>query len=298
MVGPEDAGPRMFERLILPRAEAAYRPLSHKWPTDPTHLVHETRVACRRLVEALALVEPALPEDLGPRLKRNAKRLRRALGARREADVMKADFEALLARAKLPTDTGAVVTQMMLRHGDHELTRAREHFSTRRLRRRLDRVEAAAALVPKRRQLRELAAPHLFQRALEPEDKIACLEQPEASAEHHALRIHFKRLRYGLEMLLPVFPDAFDRSDMLDVCKELQEGLGVVQDANDLLSFLGAEALRAHVDETSLDILRDYARAEREQRREHAARVVRELAPDLLGATRRAAGRIGQLELI
>ena len=293
---PEDRGRKVFARLIVPLASEVYGPPSLPWPDDPEALVHDTRVASRRLVEGLELVSPALPASTVRKLRRDAKRLRRALGARREADVMRADFERLLARTQLPPSTGAELLDALVESGQRGLDAARERFHPRRLGKMYARVRDAESEFSKKESLRSVAGPHLYRRATEPEHRLEGLADPDAVSAHHALRIDMKRLRYTLETLTAVYPEAFEGRDPLPTCKKVQDAFGVLQDADDLRRFLEREDLARRLDETALDVLRDLALEEMEDRRRKAEEIGEALVPDLLALARRAAGRIGALE--
>lgn len=287
--------------ILLPRARATYVPPSEPWPDDPEDLVHDVRVASRRLVEALELAGPLLPEKTAQRLKKDAKQLRRALGARREADVMHKDLRRLARDAELPEEVVNPVGDVLGVSGGDSLRAVRARYTHERLMKARQRVAKACASPTRSANWREVGGPHLYARASQPEARLPHLDRPEEAGEHHALRVELKRLRYAVEILSEVFPDELSPDEVLPPLKRLQDALGTLQDATDLIRFLERDDVRGAVTRAESNgdgyaRLREAALEQRGRRHARAVEVAADTAPDLLGRLRRAAGKIGQLE--
>ena len=292
---PDDCGADVFESLVLERSRDVYLPPSGPWPDDPTDMVHDVRVASRRLVEALDLARPLLKPARHARLVRDAKRLRKALGTRREADVMLSDFRILAEESQLPASTASGIADALTRAGIEGLAAAHAKYTPKRLRKAGLRVQQALDEVERPLSWRELGAPHLYLRATAPEEKLLKMEDPEALPVHHALRVDMKRLRYATEILAEVFPDELDRQALIPRLKEMQDALGSLQDASDLLRFLDRPIVKNPTRDAEHAQLVKGARAIVTLRHRRAAETVSDIAPVLFGRLRRAAGRIGPL---
>lgn len=294
---PEQRGSKLLRHLLVPRAHDVYVPPSRPWPDDPETLVHDVRVASRRLVEAVDLAGPLLPDKTRFRLRRTAKRFRQALGLRRQADVLLADFRELVLRAGCPSETAARVAEALNQAQHTGLSDVRAEYGPKRLLRAGIRVVAATESTLQNLNWRQIGGPHLYLRATTPEKRLAALADPTQEEEHHDLRVDFKRLRYAAEILGEVFPEEMAESAQLRDLKRIQDALGELQDGYDLLAFIQRDEVRGSADETQLKRLEDLARAHKDERHARARDVVQRRAPDVLGGLRRAAGRIGQLEI-
>src|SRR5947209_4297936 len=74
-------------KLIGHRAHQVYAAAAEPWPEDSVELIHDLRVATRRLREGLAMASPLLHRKKVRRADRRAQKLGRVLGERRMADV-------------------------------------------------------------------------------------------------------------------------------------------------------------------------------------------------------------------
>jgi CHAD domain-containing protein len=200
-------------------------------------LVHDRRVAIRRLRTAIEVFEPALPRKAAKSARRDLKDVFATLGARRDADV------ALAALAEL----------------EPRLTAA-DRAGYKGLAERIDRegagagpvdlgalvegVQAARAVAEKGRAnggpaagsaLRKSAA----RRIADLRAGLDALRDPADAEAVHALRKSAKRLRYVLEAGEPVLGSA--GADGADAARELQDTLGVLHDSDVLV-----ERIRAH----------------------------------------------------
>ena len=101
--------PNPSELLIRQRMNALTRALPGATQGDPL-LVHQARVASRRLREALPLVASGAK---GRKLERAARRLTRALGPVRELDVALEMLEAMTTGSEAPRGAIAKLRQVV-----------------------------------------------------------------------------------------------------------------------------------------------------------------------------------------
>lgn len=210
--------------------------------------VHDMRVASRRTREAMRLLAPAYESAEFARLFRRIRRVTRALGPVRDADVFIAAMAGLAPG--LPADGRSVA---MLAVGYRGALRERE---LRRLVRALDRIDlrsqrtrfdqllenplgGSIAGVP----LAELAAAAIASRL-----EVVAATQADAlasgaPAQLHALRIAYKRLRYAAEVFAPVYGERFE--PLHEVLTAYQNRLGELHDAHVFAEALRDPGLRA-----------------------------------------------------
>jgi CHAD domain-containing protein len=291
---PDTADAALTYPVLLPRVRAVYAQAARPWPEDTEALVHDVRVATRRLAAALALLRPLLGGGAARRGRRRAKALRNALGVSREADVMVADFRRL-AEATALDDAAVHALDALIERGQAALQKTSAAYPPERLLRHgLDLLSTAAA-PPHRGDLRGLAAPHLYAAVTAAEALLEPLQHPHRPEEHHQLRIECKHVRYAVELLAPAFPELLDGPALADAMKGVQDALGVLNDAQDLREWLQASLLDEAVGAAAAAEIRTRAEAERQARYEAARDLVLADAPRLFGELRRAAGLMGQL---
>jgi CHAD domain-containing protein len=192
--------------------------------------VHDLRVASRRLRAALSLLEAAgVPE--ARKWRKTVRRVTRALGRARDLDVQIGFLRRFIARNRGIADVPRLKARLEARR------RAVQKDVLRALRRVEDsgvlddiarlgpagRVPAAAtargrAAVQVRRRLRSLLELAPF------------VPREDAAEGHHRLRIAAKRLRYVLEIFLPVFGRRAEA--WIRAIRELQEVLGELHDGD------------------------------------------------------------------
>ena len=191
--------------------------------------VHDLRVAIRRCRSIAAAMEEIDPDPAWPEMRKAARKLFRALGALRDAQVMdqwvkKLGPEADPVRAHLQASFESKEPQLR-EESLHSVAkfdqRAWKHFArTLRQRRRLVPAGSLAA---------ECLALERFESAKELHAKALRTEKPKP---WHALRIGLKRFRYTVESLLPE-----QYATWSDNLKRIQDLLGEVHDL-DVLSEL------------------------------------------------------------
>jgi CHAD domain-containing protein len=195
--------------------------------------VHDMRVASRRLREAMRLLAPVYPAREFAVWYKRIRRITRALGPVRDADVFIDDF------SRMVPDLGeggrrAIAFTIGYRMGRREreldalnselgrldLTANRKSFSKL--------VRSAASGPEADRPLADFAHAAIAERAA-----TVFGAQPSALDEakvlrQHALRIDYKRLRYAVEVFAPCYGDDFD--EVHDTLTTFQDVLGNLHD--------------------------------------------------------------------
>jgi CHAD domain-containing protein len=177
--------------------------------------VHDMRVASRRLRETMRLLEPLYPHREFKRWYKRVRRITRALGPVRDADVFIAEF-AGFGKNLGQGGRRAVAFLIGRRMGtrEHQLVKLNRELSrldladNRRSLRNLARSVCDSA--DAKRSLAEFAHAQVAQRASVVFGALPGALPEENVAEQHALRIDFKRLRYAVEVFAPVYCEDFD----------------------------------------------------------------------------------------
>lgn len=211
---------------------------------DPEHL-HRMRVASRRLRAAARLFAPCWPRAWRPRWRRELRRLTRALGAARDLDVQLIWLSARLAGLPGDSPERPGLARLRLRleqareRGQRRVVRALTRFETRT-------APALAAFLARRHGFGPVPAPTADARAAARAALAPLLAEllahaphltdPAAAAEHHALRIAAKRLRYALEIFAPLDPEPLGAA--LRAARRLQSKLGDLHDCDVWIAFV------------------------------------------------------------
>jgi len=210
--------------------------------------VHRTRVSARRLRASFALFDGTLPTETLHRWDRRVRRLARALGDARDLDVQMDFLDVWMGGLDLGSARPGL-DRLRLR-----LVQRRRR-AQRRLDAKLRRFERSGVAEQIEELLREsavragLAAGHgapVWLPAIAAARIMAFVEQvlihepfveqPERVEELHQMRIAAKRLRYALEIVLPLYEGRL--TEPLEVAKSLQRQLGEIHDADVWLEFL------------------------------------------------------------
>jgi triphosphatase len=211
---------------------------------DPEHL-HDMRVASRRMRAALRLFRSTLPPEEADGLRLQLREVARALGAVRDLDVFIIQLGELSEKL---VGADADACEPLLRHLFRSRGRARRQMmkllddaSFVSLKRALaSRMRAGAVHeTPEAGRSILTAGPVLIRRCRRRVLQSGRGLGPDSpAADYHGLRIRGKRLRYALEFLEGVYgPSA---RDLIDVLVEMQDQLGLLQDAR-----VSVQALRA-----------------------------------------------------
>lgn len=217
--------------------------------------VHDLRVAIRRCRSVAAAMEEIDPDPAWPALRKAARKLFRALGGLRDAQVMdewvkKLGPETDPVRAHLQTSFESKEPQLR-----EEALRAVEKFDAK-LWKHLERaLRKRSQLVPPGGLAAECLALERFESAKELHARALRTEKPKP---WHALRIGLKRFRYTVESLLPEQYAVWS-----DNLKRVQDLLGEIHDL-DVLSDLVKKSEFVET-EDSLNVWAEIIGRERQQ---------------------------------
>ncbi len=230
--------------------------------------VHQLRIATRRAVAAIDAFADLLDPRALARARKRFTRLRRAAGGVRDADVALVTLRAHRESAAPGSPERAALDRLI------DLTRKQRSRARQRLRKAAERTTPAKLRHIRRRLLRTLPdGPSPTLHALADAAIDARLEALRAAsspdlrdlANVHQLRIQVKRLRYSLELFDPCF-DPAAAAEALDRLASLQERLGQINDASQLLARLESAAadLEPREDGSVAEGLRRLITAQRE----------------------------------
>ena len=204
--------------------------------------LHRMRVASRRLRSLLPLVSDCLPAKRGVRWRRRLRRVTRALGDARDADVQAVCLQDALEDCRDDSHRPGL-ERLLLRFRQRRgalqapLTDTLERLASGR---RMRRMEMALRYLLATSQLYADAesARHTYARCRSA--IMRCLEEvlaaaatihgPQCSTELHSTRIAVKRLRYTMQAFAPLYPDTL--SDAIRAARRLQDVLGNVHDCD------------------------------------------------------------------
>lgn len=242
--------------------------------------VHQLRVASRRVQEALPLVSDGRHRRRVKRADRRVRGLRRALGPVRERDVslsLLGDIESahpeMDSAARLVRHSIQAERAEALRRAADYLGERSPQDLTRKLTRAVgekpfDDVDAAARRAGTTWEV-SLAA-RVVRRARELEEAVDHAGALYAADRLHEARVAGKKLRYALELGHEARLRRWDSA--VRTLKQIQDGLGALQDCETLLGHVRSVSAAQPTDE-SLDRL---TRLLEQEAREHHARYLRQ----------------------
>jgi len=215
------------------------RTLVHRLPgafAGRTKAVHRARVTSRRLREVLATIAAAWPDLRAERVRKEVRRVTRALGPLREIDVAIHEFDRRPGREQWSPDSIAVVRARLERQRERRAAKVaakgakydRAHLRDR-CRDLASRLSAVRGDAPWWHAL----TTRVVRRAAGVRVAAAACGTLYAPEPLHALRIAIKKLRYALELVPDLGPDL--RRALL-VLKRAQRGFGQLHDVQMLLA--------------------------------------------------------------
>ena len=227
---------------FLKRLDALTGEIGGVRKAEDIECLHRMRVASRRLRAAMGIFADCFPGKRPRTWQTEVRRITRVLGLARDKDVQIEFVEGFLAGLREPTYRPGIA-RLVLR-----LRQERERLQGRILK-GLDRLEVSGVTAEMGRVLRRVqvhsrlkhvpgSSPAVFQRACQAistrlEDLLVYepfTHQPQCKAEHHAMRIAAKRLRYAMEILQPLCED--DLKEPIRFARELQTVLGRIHDCD------------------------------------------------------------------
>lgn len=258
--------------------------------------VHRARVASRRLRELLPVAEAALDRRLAG-LRRDIRRITRALGPVRELDVTRDVLAATWTAHAWPEPVLARVDRSCARARDlrrHDMEARLARGAAADLPRQLAALASSIADSGDGRRAGALLATRLRTRARVMADAIGHVGTLYEPAALHAVRIAGKKLRYGLE--IGHRAAGLDVADALRRLKSLQELLGGLHDRQIVQGWLQTVSGERGAGRALIHTLADcHAVLEGECRARHARFLTR--MPKLAGIVE-AAGRYTALTLV
>ncbi len=214
---------------------------------DQIEVVHQARVAARRLMTALNAFSRHLPRKKASRWRKDVRSALKRLGAARDRDVqigyLRKALEQTTDRACRPGIRRLLVRACQQRKSlqPKVLKAARRLRKSGTLKAIRRRAKSTLAKLP--REGEPIQTPAVFaarQRILKALDRAiayeSCLYDSAAVAQHHEMRIVTKKLRYTMELFSPAYNG--DLAKPLAAAKELQDMLGDLHDCDLWLELL------------------------------------------------------------
>jgi CHAD domain-containing protein len=222
-VSPDARAADVAARALADRLDAVRRYLQRAANGAAVEDVHQLRVWTRRSEAALALYADLVPRKHLRWFRKWVKRVRRAAGRVRDADV-------LAARLTTPDEKWPVRLRAERWRGRKQIRKLADRLADgRRLKRRTRKMLARMAAAHARSRERFADRARLRLRPLAAAFLAAAPPVGAEDAALHRFRIRGKELRYAMELLAAAFPPAF-REELYPLGGELQERLGRVND--------------------------------------------------------------------
>ena len=204
--------------------------------------LHRMRVASRRLRSLLPLFIDCLPRKQSGRWRKQLRRVARALGRARDADVQIVCLQEALDACNDDRQRPGLERLLLRFRQQRQAMQAPLVSTLERLtsRRQISRLDMALRYLLATSQLYATpeSARHTYRRSCDAIMRrlqtvlatAATIRGPESGAELHATRITIKRLRYTLQAFAPLYPDALN--DAIRTARKLQDVLGNLHDCD------------------------------------------------------------------
>jgi len=233
---------------LLKRLQDVVKEIDGVRKAEDIERIHDMRVATRRTRSALALFESCFPGKSAKKWNKQMRRVTRALGTARDADVQM-DFLKEFLESLTETRHRAGVRRLLLR-----LQQRRDKAQGGVLK-AMDGLELSGVLAGMGRTLRQARvhlrmrhvdehSPYVYQQAYlamatRLENMLGYeiyVNQPERIEELHAMRIAAKRLRYTMEIFAPLYDDKL--KEILKKVRKVQTLLGDIHDCDVWVQYL------------------------------------------------------------
>jgi len=245
---PVDDGYRMLAgQCLRKQARRLARQIKLVGAQDQIEVIHQARVAARRLSAAFGAFSRHLPRKKVKRWRRDIRRMLKQLGAARDKDVQ---IESLRTTLKQVSDRALRpgIRRLMVRTRQQRQAlqpkvvkaarKLRKSGTLKAISRRSDAM--LAALPPEGATIQTPAVFAARQQILKALDRViayeSCLFNPAGITQHHEMRIVTKELRYTMELFRPAYEGDLDAP--LAATKDLQDMLGDLHDCDVWLELL------------------------------------------------------------
>jgi CHAD domain-containing protein len=254
--------------------------------TGDADAVHDLRVVTRRLQQILSTLSPSPAVKRVQRMRKALRRVRRALGAWRNYDVILQKVAERRKATRSPRKRAAwkLVQEHLEQRRVAEMIRARRRLLDKDLSGFADRLEGVIAELLQQTQPRDVERSVLARVGAAWRDWQAALERAEQTCEVatvHNLRIATKRLRYRVELARALGDESAE--PVLEWAREVQRELGDWHDHQVLQQLMAESLARPEVLLGALDVVRAaVTELERERRSSPAAdpAIVRRTRPE------------------
>jgi CHAD domain-containing protein len=249
MVGEPDESYCLFgAKALLKRLQDVVKEIDGVRRAEDIERIHDMRVATRRVRSALPLFEKCLPGKTSRKWNKGMRRVTRALGAARDADVQIALLQEFLDN----------LTDLRYRPGVQRLLlrlRQKREAAQEKVIKAMDELELSGVLEKMGGTLRKIRvrarmhhanefSSHVYQQAylaisLRLENMLeyeTYVNQPDRIEELHAMRIAAKRLRYTMEVFEPLYHG--DLKKMIKTARGVQTLLGDIHDCDVWVDYL------------------------------------------------------------
>ncbi|MBD3183772.1 CHAD domain-containing protein [Candidatus Poribacteria bacterium] len=227
---------------LLERLQKMNKEISRVREAEDTDPIHDMRVASRRVRSALRLFGQCFDDKDVKVWNKKIKKVRKALGNARDADVQIEFIEDYLDGLG-KTNYRHGIARLLLR-----LRQKRERLQGK-VNKSMDKLESSSILSEMTRKIRRLQitarmhqvdkfSPYLYQQAyfnisIRLEDMLAYepyVNQSKRKEEHHSMRIAVKRLRYTMEIFEPLYDD--ELKEPIKTMRKIQTLLGDIHDCD------------------------------------------------------------------
>ena len=246
--GPDESYCLFGAKSILKRLQNVAKEIDGVREAKDIERIHDMRVATRRVRGALTLCEKCLPAKLARKWSKQMRRVTRALGYARDADVQIDFLQGFLDN----------LTEVRYRPGLLRLLlrlRQKRGNSQNKVVKAMDELELCGILGEMGRVLRQIrvrarmrhvneSSPYVYEQAylaisLGLENMLAYemyVNQPDRIDELHAMRIAAKRLRYTMEVFEPLYSG--DLKQTLSTVRKVQTSLGDIHDCDVWVNYM------------------------------------------------------------
>ncbi len=245
---PNDSYCLFGAKTLLKRLQDVVKEIDGVRKSEDIECIHDMRVATRRMRSALALFERCFPGRSSKKWNKEMRRVTRALGIARDADVQMDSLQEFLD-SLAESRYRAGVRRLLLR------LQQRRDGAQDKIIKAMDRLELSGVLDGMGKTLRQIRvharmrhvdenSPYVYQQAylaiaMRLENMLAYeiyVNQPERLEELHAMRIAAKRLRYTMEVFAPLYQD--ELKQQLKTARNVQTMLGDIHDCDVWVEYL------------------------------------------------------------